>query len=78
MSTFSPAQLAANRLQSQAAQLQAQNISFAGNASNILANGIPAQGPNAAVAAADITTALGASATELQNKIAAFQAAGVA
>jgi hypothetical protein len=78
MAAFTPAQLAANRLQSQAAQLQSQNLNFAGNASNILANGIPAQGTTPAVAAADIIAALGANATELQNKLAAFESAGVA
>lgn len=73
--SFTPAQIAATRLQAQVLGLQSQVGQQVTRLQGIIANGIPAQGSNAAVAAADIATALGTNLATINSILAALSGA---
>lgn len=72
---FTPAQKAASLIENQVIGLQQTVAAQAARLSGLIANGIPAQGNNPAVAAADLATALGSNLVTIQAILAALTAA---
>ena len=72
---FTPAQKAATLIQNQVLGLQTQVAQQCNRLSGFLANGVPEQGPNPAVSAADLATALGSNLETIKEILAALKAA---
>ena len=72
---FSPAQKAATLIQNQVLGLQAQIAQQCARLNSLIEKGIPEQGPNPAVSASDLATALGPNLATIKEIIAALQAA---
>jgi len=73
--TFTPAQKAASTIENQVLGLQTQVSQQVARLSGLIANGVPAQGINPAVSAADLATALGSNLTTINAILSAIAAA---
>ena len=72
---FTPAQKAASLIENQVLGLQNNVSQQTARLQGLIANGIPAQGSNPAVAAADLATALGSNLTTINAILSALAAA---